>query len=149
MYMQDLKPYRYDIPNALNRVLAVGWLTSKHAFPKGVVEPLLIDKLARAVVTHRANRMRGFHACDLCLPSRIISVDVDGSKFQLGSAEIWIPASGSTIAFASPDLILHYISAHGYRPPSSFLEALGAMNMHADWNAEFEAERLLMGAYGP
>jgi hypothetical protein len=44
---------------------------------------------------------------------------------SLGSAEIRVPGSGGRI-YAAPDLIYHYVEAHGYRPPDEFVEAVMA-----------------------
>jgi len=147
MHLHDLQTYQYDLPRPLRNVLAVGWLAAGHDYSKGSVESALLGHLKRALLTHRANQMRGFHLCDLCAQPRLVTFDVDGSVFHLGSAEIWIPAHGTTAAFASPDLILHYITAHQYKPSAEFLEALANIDSRPDWNAALDAERLLNDAF--
>lgn len=41
---------------------------------------------------------------------------------RLGSAEIAVATSATS--FAAPDLILHYVRTHGYRPPAEFIQAV-------------------------
>jgi hypothetical protein len=49
-----------------------------------------------------------------------------GEEIALGEAEIRVNGEGNVI-FASPNLICHYIAAHGYRPPDEFMAALLAL----------------------
>jgi hypothetical protein len=53
----------------------------------------------------------GFHHCDLCL--------YDG---QSGKRNIYVPADG--MVFVAPELVTHYMNAHGYRPPDAFCAAV-------------------------
>jgi hypothetical protein len=49
-------------------------------------------------------------------------VDIEGEGIMLGDAEIHVQdAKGRT--FIAPDLLYHYILAHGYCPPREFIEA--------------------------
>jgi hypothetical protein len=55
-----------------------------------------------------------------------------GVQLSLGSAEIRV-RSGAGELLAAPDLILHYVTAHGYGPPEEFVMAVltgahGAVN---------------------
>jgi hypothetical protein len=87
----------------------------------------MLARLCRAGV----NRMRGFHYCPFCdwppepfLPSPTTARDEEG-EFGVGSAEIRVPGP-SGVTFAAPDMIIHYVTDHGYRPPDEFLDALRA-----------------------
>ena len=62
-YYPDLSPYVYAgaIPGAVN----VGWLDSKHDFPKGKVPVAVIRKLKNLMVVP-AVRHRGYHNCEFC-----------------------------------------------------------------------------------
>jgi hypothetical protein len=86
--------------------LAVGWLDKAHDFPKGEVEPDLVDILARLWGNRNPNMShRGWHNCEFC-----------------GEA-----TSSHCIAvggYVSPAMIIHYIQDHGYKPPDEFLQAL-------------------------
>ncbi|MEU3075515.1 hypothetical protein [Streptomyces laurentii] len=65
---------------------------------------------------------RGFHVCNLCLRAR--------SGAPRGNGEIRVPGE-SGITYAAPDLITHYVAAHGYRPPQVFVDAVLAADLGA------------------
>jgi hypothetical protein len=44
---------------------------------------------------------------------------------SLGDAELVVPGTDGQL-FSVPNLIIHYIDAHNYRPPQAFVEACGA-----------------------
>jgi len=49
---------------------------------------------------------------------------MDGDEeVALGDAEIRVLGRNDRV-FAAPNLIYHYVTAHGYRPPDEFLGAL-------------------------
>jgi hypothetical protein len=109
LFYEDLSPYRYSAaPTGLPGVVNIGWLgtSSPHT---GNVETAL---LARLELFSRVQvlRTRGFHVCGLC-------------KVAKGNGEVWIAGEDRQV-FASPSMLLHYITAHGYLPPAAFLEAL-------------------------
>ena len=75
---------------------------------------------------HPTNRTRGFHTCEFCGADGAnteIVAHWDGHSRRLGSAEIRV-TSASGISYAAPDLVVHYIEAHGYGPPAEFVAAL-------------------------
>jgi hypothetical protein len=53
----------------------------------------------------------GFHHCDLCL--------YEGPP---GKRNLFVPTEG--MVFVCPELIAHYMNAHGYRPPEEFCAAV-------------------------
>ena len=123
-YFPDLTAYRFlpDCPAALN----VGWLSRDAPFDQGTVRRELIDKLRELSVEHPTNQTRGFHICEFCtneMANQGLVAEWNGHSRRLGSAEIWV-RSQSGVSYAAPDLIVHYVECHGYRPPSEFLEAL-------------------------
>jgi len=70
-------------------------------------------------------RMRGWHPCPLCPHGRPYPSVVrdDQGEFAVGDAEIRVPGvDGET--FAAPTMIVHYVAAHGYCPPSAFQSAV-------------------------
>ena len=90
----------------------------------GVVSPLQLPALRRAASASPARRSRGMHGCEFCgLSEPRPILDRADPNMMLGSAEIWIRDSKSGIVFAAPDLVIHYIDRHGYRPPRVFVEA--------------------------
>ncbi len=124
-YFPDLSPYCYirRSPAALN----IGWLDVNHPYTQGKVAAELVETLRTLAITQPKNRMRGFHICNLCnkpqnADGRVV-IRWGGREHFLGSAEIWVKDECGT-AFAAPNLIVHYIEAHGYLPPAEFLRAL-------------------------
>jgi len=109
-YFRDLSPYGYITspdtvqPDALN----VGWLDAWHPFPKGAVDSEKIARL-KALCEHPVNLCRGYHTCHVCQQAK-------------GNGEIRV--SGGGVTYAAPALIAHYVEAHRYLPPQSFLDAL-------------------------
>lgn len=122
-YFADLTPYRYfqvDEP-ALN----VGWLGAGHEFRQGPVPEGFAAALADRVLTEAVNRARGWHVCDLpgCPLTGNVVHGPDGTEMTLGSAEIW-PSGADGTTYAAPNLIHHYVTDHGYRPPDEFIAAV-------------------------
>ncbi len=54
----------------------------------------------------------GLHACDLC----------PRHKAATGAANLFVPALAAV--FVAPELILHYVTQHSYRPPDEFITAV-------------------------
>ncbi|MCX5337671.1 MULTISPECIES: hypothetical protein [unclassified Streptomyces] len=104
--------------------LAVGWLENGRPCTKGPVPVAFTEKLAAIQNVQRVNLCRGWHFCDLCPrpgePAR-------------GNGEVRIPGGPGTV-YAAPFLIGHYISAHAYRPPQVFIDAVMAVNL-GEWAA--------------
>lgn len=123
-YYPDLSPYSYSEggENALN----VGWLGGGHAYDEGTVERTTLDTLI-LLADAPENVMRGFHYCELCdaeSPIRL-AAPVERGYVALGSGEIHVRGADGT-RFAAPTLVVHYITDHGYRPPTAFLAAVRA-----------------------
>lgn len=94
-------------------VRAVGWLDAAHEFTRGSVAPEYIEALKRHVKTAWAPVfLMGPHFCQFC-PKNVRTG---------GSRNVWIPSTGHL--FIAPEMVVHYITAHGYRPPEAFLEAV-------------------------
>jgi hypothetical protein len=125
MYFPDFSSYSYLLPWPLDSVLNVGWLDEKHPYRNGQVDSVVTEKLRWLAGGHAVRRTRGFHQCPFCAH--------DGQepsvKRPLGMAEVWVPRSGGF--FAAPELVVHYIQAHGYCPPDEFLNAVRSVDMDA------------------
>lgn len=137
-YFPDLAPYRYgfgplawsaDGPGSLEPEglygwmwgadgafdvpeVSVGWLEPPHAYPRGTMEADLVEQLERLCRSSRYHVTRGFHPCGFC------GEWVEG----LGSKEIRV--GGDDVVYAAPNLVVHYVQAHGYAPPAGFVDAL-------------------------
>jgi hypothetical protein len=98
-------------------VRAIGWLSAEHEYPRGKV---------------RASALRDLRAlCDIqrrsggYLPERVDFMGVHGCEFCPGhydNGELVVP--WKDVFFIAPYMVVHYIEAHGYLPPSEFLKAV-------------------------
>ena len=95
------------------KLVAVGWLEQGKPFPTGEVPRAVYDALREM----RKNPWQpfvcpGLHECDLCR--------FDGEA--RGCANLIIPSDG--IIYVAPELIVHYMNAHGYQPPDEVCRAV-------------------------
>jgi hypothetical protein len=120
-YFSDLSLYTYDSCDS-SQAVNVGWLEKGQPFPVGETSEDFRVKLAK--LCQQAGRRRvgqievyvgtcGTHGCDFCSAPSAVS-----------STEIRI--RGSIRVYAAPQLIHHYVAAHGYLPPSEFIDAVVA-----------------------
>lgn len=127
MYYPDLSSYQYSNPATYKQetvVLNVGWLDGEHIYPKGDVSVEFLDRLWLIWDEAPINPMWGYHPCELCKsPDYPVHIKRVEGKIPLGATEIRVVSSNG-IVYASPNLILHYISEHKYLPPSEFIEAV-------------------------
>ncbi|HEV7629060.1 MAG TPA: hypothetical protein VGO89_21430 [Streptomyces sp.] len=129
----DLSPHT-DSPGSLPDgvvALNVGWLEAGETFLQGDVQPEFLEALGQLCRDGPQMRMRGWHRCQLdhtdgqsTSPYPVVAY-VGGRRFSLGGAEVRvIDADGNWLI--APDLVLHYVTAHGYLPPEPFIEAVTA-----------------------
>jgi len=132
-YFPDGSSYAYGPESGedRSRLVNVGWLSADHAYVRGEVPNDLTTKLAR-LCRHGINRMRGFHVCEFCPEGpadrrgHMTFARDEVGEFLVGSAEIRVPESGQRV-FAALDMIIHYVTEHGYKPPDDFLRAPAEM----------------------
>ncbi|MFI6359491.1 hypothetical protein ACIBJF_44520 [Streptomyces sp. NPDC050743] len=100
--------------------LNIGWLEAGTPYPTGTVSTAFVEKLKAVQKVQWMNDCLGVHECDLC---------PEGEAPE-GNGEIRIPGEPG-IAYAAPFLISHYVTAHGYRPPQVFVDAVLAVDLEA------------------
>ncbi|MFB6393550.1 hypothetical protein [Polymorphospora lycopeni] len=138
-YFEDLSAYSYTDVDTIEMDwgwlqlrpgydrINVGWLDASRAFEQGPTPTWFAGALLDIIVVPRINTMRGYHRCQFC-PARsdgsMLSVGHASGAILLGHTEIRVPA-GPGRMFAAPSLIWHYVTAHSYRPPTEFIEAVG------------------------
>jgi hypothetical protein len=124
-HFKDGSKYVYS-PN--EEAVNIGWLDAKEEFSKGPVPSEFVCRL-KAICRNGVNRTRGIYRCSLCPrvevpgmqpPIKVASSDGD---YVVGGAEIRIQGPEGVV-YASPDMIVHYVETHGYRPPDDFIEAV-------------------------
>lgn len=119
---------RYAFLPGEEEAINVGWLDAEHAFTVGKVPTGLLEALSKQC-RQRVRQTRGFHLCQLCArsaasgPPEPLRVRDSEGEFVVGSAEIRVPSADGTV-YAAPDMVVHYVSAHGYQPPDAFCRAL-------------------------
>lgn len=100
----------------------IGWLGPSSKFETMDADERLLGRLWSHCKISVAPT-RGIHDCELCPSPGAHVAERHGERLVLGSAEIRV-FSVEGDAYAAPNLIYHYIQAHGYRPPEEFIEAL-------------------------
>jgi hypothetical protein len=109
--IKDLEPCRY-FPLECEALTAIGWLGKGIGFETGPVSELLICKLKELCSdSWQPLASAGFHVCELC--------QFDGPAF---SANVFVPYQSRI--YVAPVAVVHYISAHWYRPPQIFIDAV-------------------------
>ncbi len=122
--LPDLTPYAPE-----DSLIAVGWLEDELPPPEGgvhapdeVVERLVQIYLAK--LHHFLPYFLGYHPCGLCpgaTPRTATTVQYGGRTLELGCGELLVPADG--FVYVTPNLLIHYIRDHFYRPPREFCQA--------------------------
>ncbi len=101
----------------------VGWIEDK--VPS--CEVPLLDSPKRSLTYHLGeylkypvNLYRGHHTCRMC---GFTTYDTPGETLHQGNGEIFVRGPNN-IVYVAPTMILHYVDAHGYVPPSGFVTAV-------------------------
>jgi hypothetical protein len=144
-YIPDGDPYTY-MPGEEGAV-AVGWLEAAEPYERGSVPAEFVERLRR-ICERGMNVTRGLFRCQFCrrppgteLPPATTVTSASGGEYVVGHAEIRVHSAHGT-RFAAPDMIVHYVEAHRYRPPREFVEAVLAEPDDVAYNALI---RLLQG----
>ncbi|MBZ4322285.1 DUF7919 family protein [Streptomyces huiliensis] len=128
-YYEDHSPYVYmrdTVPDGIT-ALNIGWLDETKEFPRGTAPDGFTEALSRLCLRAPHAKTRGWHAC--ALPHDVpgtnspVTVTADGRTLMLGTAEVRV-VSADGVWLAAPDLVLHYVTDHGYLPPADFIEAV-------------------------
>jgi len=112
-WFADDTPLDYFPGGNKGLLIAVGWLEGGHPFDIGEVDRHVYERLAILLRDpFQPFVSGGAHACSIC----VFEAEAKGS------ANLFVPAG--KVVYVCPDLILHYMNAHRYRPPSAFCEAV-------------------------
>jgi hypothetical protein len=78
-----------------------------------------------------------------------VPVLLEGVTVRTGHAELWIPDERTSLVFAAPDLLPHYVAAHGYRPPDEFIDVVRGMPLkrYQNWDSSSFSTFLINMAY--
>ena len=108
----DLSSCTYFGVEVAEPLKAIGWLEKSQSFPVGRIEPPVFDRLV--ALSHdpwQRWSFRGWHTCDLCRRDA-----------KTGISNLFIPGHG--VIYVAPEMVTHYIKAHGYLPPQEFCDAV-------------------------
>jgi hypothetical protein len=95
---------------------AVGWLAHGHEFKQSGVDLAAVDKLSTLLVSPwQPDRFLGGHRCDICPGSGHV-------RPPTGFNNLFVPAE--KCVYVAPELLLHYIKEHRYKPPDEFIRAV-------------------------
>lgn len=121
-YFADLTPYAYlpDGPLMMN----VGWLDREHDFSRGRVAERDVATMLE-LAARLSNMTRGYRLCEFCDAESPIVVEapVRRGRVLLGNGEIHATGRSGEV-YAAPTMVVHYVLAHQYLPPSVFIDAL-------------------------
>ncbi len=133
-YFPDGSPYAYG-GHLDPTLVCAGWLGARHPFRIAEAPEGFLDRLAWRCINQLDRSYLGIHICELCpahtflrvsekyaIAVDYVSVVHNSKKYLLGSAEITVHATART--YAAPNLVLHYVAAHGYLPPDDLVEAV-------------------------
>lgn len=96
-------------------VRAIGWLHPNHAYTQGEVSVEFLTRLNEFIARGTTfdslcfPGFGGFHTCEFC------------EKVH-GIRNFGVPSSN--LLFIFPEMIIHYVQQHGYRPPAEFVDAI-------------------------
>jgi hypothetical protein len=123
MFFTDLSPYSYAYTEEEKpRPLNIGWLDHAQPFETGNATEEFRARLFE-ICKAPVQQMRGFHGCPFCRRFELIAEERGGEVLYLGSAEVRVAGADEKV-YAAPDLILHYVTRHRYRPPEEFIRAV-------------------------
>ncbi|RYE85593.1 MAG: hypothetical protein EOO75_16820 [Myxococcales bacterium] len=102
----------------------MGWLEREAAYSRGEVSGEFFEALVRLLVEPwQPFISAGRHRCSLCRFSGGPAQFTHGEHTVLvGVSNVFVPGNG--VIYVAPSLVVHYIDAHGYRPPDGFIEAV-------------------------
>lgn len=128
-YFPDLSRYQFLPETVRDGVIAlnVGWLDENHDVPTGKARETFVANLFWLCKEYPVARTRGYHPCVFCRQLGVqeypSTASYEGESIPLGSAEVRVVADDGTWLVA-PDLVLHYVQCHEYRPPEAFVAAV-------------------------
>jgi hypothetical protein len=115
MWFEDLTPCTYFDAEHSNVLRAIGWLERGRSFETGDTDRQTVERLKEFQADPwQPCQFRGVHQCDICTKRN--------GRYEYGSKNLFIP--GNRFIFVCPEMIVHYIRDHQYRPPDEFCDAV-------------------------
>lgn len=103
---------------------AVGWLDPAQAYATGRVPHGVFDALMTLSVNPwQPTATLGVHRCGFCVHTGGPGlVQKDDWSVRIGNRTLFVP--GERVLYVAPVMVVHYIDAHGYKPPEEFVQAV-------------------------
>lgn len=127
-HFEDLAELDYFGEEYSHILRAVGWLEPGYTYSKGDVDRGVFEKLCDLLQKPWSPvHFFGIQGCGFCrftggkptqLQRKSGIVQIPGNSVL----NLFVPAND--VIYVAPELIAHYIDAHGYRPPYEFIEAV-------------------------
>lgn len=120
MHYEDLTPYEYQ-GYIDDKHLNVGWLgDDPKRVPVSTSPATFCRKLRYACgkTNLLRNRCMGVHVCPFC------------GEYK-GNGEVWVRGDNG-IVYIAPQMIGHYVEAHGYSPPQEFKHAFNKNGVYIE-----------------
>lgn len=131
-HFDDLTECNYFGDAYASSLRAVGWLTIDSPFVTGPMDLDVFVKIKELLQDAWQPMVTlGVHYCEFC-------------QFEspCGSVNLFVP--NGDIIFVCPELIVHYIAAHHYRPPDQFISAV----INCPMTSTMEYKKLLLKSGG-
>ena len=109
-----------------HEVKAVGWLEREKSYKTtSELDAMLIDALISNFDKWDGVTHRGFHICNLCdnTKTELTKVFWKEKLYMVGNRQ-WYFLQKNSDSWSAPNMLLHYMVAHLYRPPAKFREAV-------------------------
>jgi hypothetical protein len=151
--VEDLNLIHWGVPNwrIFSRFVHVGWIGSERDFPVGAVPDEFVRHLW-GMCQQPMSKIKGYQVCGLCeSPFGPLTIEWQGTSANIGDGYLGVVANDGVLMIA-PDLVFHYVVAHGYVPPREFIDGVIIRhNVHPlVWRDGDELRRLIeTGIIGP
>ncbi len=124
-YYPDLGPCDYFATDWTFCLRAVGWLEPGHDYKRGTPSAAFVEKLTELLKSPwQPVWFPGIYCCGFCEPEIKATMPPEAvfNATPRGGNNLFVPES--TSVYVAPDLVQHYIEAHGYCPPEEFRAAV-------------------------
>lgn len=99
-----------------DHIRAIGWLHPAYPYTKGEVPAEFLARLKEFTARNGDSAealyfgaFGGYHTCEFC-----------GQAHGIGNFGV----PNGNLLFVAPEMVVHYVEEHGYRPPVEFVEAV-------------------------
>lgn len=115
----------YELDNIkLHNVINIGWLGEAGSFPQGDVSEEFLMNLWEYYRCPVFSTRKIYQNEKLDGYWKFFTAVFNGREIGLGNSEVRVLDKEREVIYASPNLIIHYILNHNYRPPQEYIKAV-------------------------